>query len=156
MNPADPELPTLRALNRRFIHNFVTRDVRSHDQLLHARFHAITALGTRMERAEYLAYWATAFDPALIVYWDMRDERIERFGSMACVSATNRWVRQQDGARLAGTTVYTDSYVQEEGRWLCVLAQMTTVAEAPAGSDDGIVVRYHAGVLDACLPGARR
>lgn len=156
----DPELPALRALNRRFIQNFVARDVPSHDKLLHPRFHAITPRGVRMERAEYLAYWATAFDPEVIVYWDLRDERIERFGAVALVSASNRWVRLQDGAALVGMTCYTDTYVLEGGRWRCVLAQLTPVADADAAaaaaSDDGIVVRYHKGVLDEAWPGPRR
>lgn len=156
MDLHDPELPTLRALNRRFIHNFVARDVASHDQLLHPRFHAITPRGVRMERAEYLAYWATAFDPAVIVYWDLRDERIERFGGVALVSATNRWVRVQDGARLTGMTCYTDTYVREDGRWLCVLAQLTPVVATGAVGEDGIVVRYHEGVLDTAWPARRR
>jgi hypothetical protein len=150
--PVDPELPTLRALNRRFIRNFVERDVPSHDKLLHARFHAITPRGTRMERAEYLTYWATAFDPEVIVYWDMRDER---FGAVALVSATNRWVRLHDGTPLTGMTCYADTYLLEGGCWRCVLAQLTPLAEPFAADDDGIVVRYRKGVLDTAWPGPR-
>lgn len=156
MNDDDPELPALRALNQRFIRNFVARDVPSHDAMLHPRFHAITPRGTRMERVEYLRYWASAFDPAVIVYWDMRDERIERFGNVALVSATNRWVRVQDGARLAGMTCYTDTYIQEGQRWLCVLAQLTPAVDVAVAGDDGIVVRYHEGRLDTTWAGPRR
>lgn len=149
------ELDDLRALNRRFIHNFVTRDVSAHDALLHPRFHCITPYGARMERAEYLAYWATAFDPAVLVYWDLRDERIERMGPVALVSATNRWVRLQGVTPVEGATCYTDTYVREDGRWRCVLAQLTPVG-APGDRDAaGIVVRYHAGVLDTSWSAAR-
>lgn len=155
MDTTDAELPTLRGLNRRFIHNFVARDVPSHDKLLHPRFHAITLRGVRMERGAYLDYWATAFDPEVIVYWDMRDERIERFGAVALVSACNHWVRLQEGEPLAGVTCYTDTYVLEGRRWRCVLAQLTPVTAALEASDDGIVVRYHKGVLDAAWPGPR-
>ena len=152
MNPSDSALPTLRALNRRFIHNFVSRDVTAHDALLHPRFHAITQRGSRMERADYLAYWATAFDPGHIVYWDMRDERIERFGTVALVSASNRWIRLRAGTTQVGLTCYTDTYVLEGGRWQCVLAQLTPADDAAMGGDEDIVVRYFRGVLDTDWP----
>ena len=74
----------LRALNARFIHNFVTNDVASHDAILHPRFINIWPTGQRWDRATYLKYWATAFDPEVIVYWDVRDELIPS-------SATSRW-----------------------------------------------------------------
>jgi hypothetical protein len=148
------DLAELRALNRRFIHNFVTRDVASHDALLHARFHCITPSGARMERAAYLDYWATAFDPAVLVYWDMRDERIECFGPLALVSASNRWVRGQGSTRVDGATCYTDTYLCESGRWRCVLAQLTPVAVPGDLDGANIVVRYHRGTLDSTWPAA--
>ena len=37
----------LRALNARFIHNFVTNDVASHDAILHPRFISIWPTGQR-------------------------------------------------------------------------------------------------------------
>lgn len=152
-NPA-ADLAELRALNRRFIHNFVTRDVASHDALLHPRFHCITPGGARMERDDYLAYWATAFDPAVLVYWDLRDERIECFGALALVSATNRWIRNQRPAPVDGATCYTDTYVREDGRWRCVLAQLTPVAAPGELDSDGVVVRYRFGRLDPAWPAA--
>ena len=53
----------LRALNARFIDNFVTSDVASHDAILHPDFINIWPTGQRWDRASYLKYWATAFDP---------------------------------------------------------------------------------------------
>jgi hypothetical protein len=73
----------LRALNAKFIHNFVTNDVPSHDAILHKDFTCINAAGGRFSRADYLKYWATGFDPERIVYWDYRDELIDVFGSTA-------------------------------------------------------------------------
>jgi hypothetical protein len=35
------DLEALSALNKRFIHNFVTNDVQSHDAILHPHFRAI-------------------------------------------------------------------------------------------------------------------
>ena len=44
----------LKELNARFIHNFVTNDVASHDAMLHADFTAIQSSGARVGRAAYL------------------------------------------------------------------------------------------------------
>ena len=65
------DLEQLRALNLRFIHNFVTNDVASHNAILHPEFRNISATGARIGRDAYLACWATGFDPEVFVYWDM-------------------------------------------------------------------------------------
>jgi hypothetical protein len=44
-------------------------------------------------------------------------------------------------------TRYTDTYVLENARWLCVLAQLTTVAPEHYPPDDTIVMKYLAGKL---------
>ena len=87
-------LATLRALNKRFIHNFVTNDVPSHDAILHPEFSAISPSGAHEDRASYLHDWATGFDANVILYWDMRDERISVVGNTALVRATNKWLRR--------------------------------------------------------------
>lgn len=141
------DLAALRALNRRFIHNFVTNDVASHDAILHPSFRAITSSGAHVDRATYLSAWATGFSADAIPYWDMRDERITIAGDTVLVTATNRWVRAHDGRETAGMTCYTDTYVRTAGRWLCALAQLTAVAPANFPPDDTVVVRYLRGVL---------
>ena len=140
-------LPALRALNKRFIHNFVTCDVPSHDAILHPRFRAIQPDGSLVARDAYLRYWASGFDPKVIPYWDMRGETIEVFGNVALVGAVTKWVRVKDGAETPGMTRYTDTYLLEDGRWLCILAHLTTVAPAHYPPDDTIVVKYLAGRL---------
>lgn len=140
-------LPTLRALNKRFIHNFVTNDIVSHGALLHPAFRAIQPNGGLVARDAYLRYWATGFDSGVITYWDMRGETIVVAGTTALVGAVNRWVRVRDGAETVGMTRYTDTYVLEGGQWLCVLAQLTPVAPKQYPPDDGIVVRYLKGTL---------
>ena len=88
----------LRALNARFIHNFVTNDVPSHDAILHPAFINIWPTGQRWDRATYLKYWATAFDPKIIVYWDVRDELITVIGDVALVRSTNKATRRRERA----------------------------------------------------------
>jgi hypothetical protein len=140
-------LPTLRALNKRFIHNFVTNDVPSHDAILHPAFRCIQPNGSLVRRDAYLRYWANGFDPKVIPQFDMRGETIETVGATALVGAVTRSVRVKDGAETASMTRYTDTYLLENGKWLCVLAQLTTVAPEHYPADGSIVVKYLEGKL---------
>ena len=135
----------LRALNARFIHNFVTNDVASHDAILHPDFINISPAGQRWDRASYLKYWATAFDPRVIVYWDMRDELITVAGDVALVRATNKHTRRRDGNEVTGMTMYTDTYLFENSAWKCIQAHLTSVAPEHYPSDDTIVSVYIEG-----------
>ena len=72
----EQDLADLHALNARFIHNCITRDVASHDAINHPQFVCLSSNGKYTEKSAYLAYWATAFDPDVVIYWDTRDERI--------------------------------------------------------------------------------
>jgi hypothetical protein len=147
MTHPDQDLEKLRALNARFIHNFVTNDVPSHDAITHPRFLYISTSGARVDRATYLHQWATGFDPEVIVYWDVRDEKIDVYGDCALVRATNKHTRRVGGEDVTGMTSYTDTYVREQGRWLCVQAQLTTVAPDHYPGDETIVSRYVKGRL---------
>jgi hypothetical protein len=147
MNAIDSDLEVLGRMNKRFIHNFVTNDVPSHDAILHPSFRALYPGGVHIDRATYLKSWATGFDPAVITYWDMRDQRITLVGDVALVGATNRWVRVRDGVETVGMTCYTDTYLRSADGWLCVLAQLTPVAPENYPGDDSIVVKYLRGVL---------
>ena len=147
MNSESTDIRDLSALNKRFIHNFVTNDVPGHDAILHPAFRTVTSSGGHMNRTDYLLEWATGFDPEVIIYWDMRDQRITLLGDVALVSATTCYVRVIDGSEKAGMTCYTDTYVRTGKSWLCVLAQLTPVAEANYPGDETIVVRYIKGQL---------
>jgi ketosteroid isomerase-like protein len=147
MTPHETDLRTLRQLNARFIHNFVTNDVASHDAITHPRFLYIGASGARVGRAEYLRAWATGFDARVIVYWDLRDESIAVHGDCALVRAVNKHVQRKDGHDVTAMTAYTDTYVRERGLWLCVQAQLTPVAPEHWPGDETIVNRYFEGRL---------
>jgi hypothetical protein len=137
----------LRALNARFIRNFVTNDAMAHDQITHRDFVCITPAGARVDRAAYLRRWATGFDPAVITYWDTRDEVISLFGSIALVRAVNKHVRVSDGTERTGMTMYTDTWVHEHGEWMCVQAQLTPVSPEHYRGDDTIEHTYVRGEL---------
>jgi Domain of unknown function (DUF4440) len=132
----------LRALNARFIHNFVTNDVRSHDTLLHPNFVCLTSGGSRVDRGSYLKTWATGFDPQVIIYWDVRDELITVIGDVALVRATNKHIVSRDGKETTGMTCYTDTYLFDHGAWQCIQAQLTSVAPEHWPADDTIMNVY--------------
>lgn len=136
----------LRALNARFIHNFITNDVPGHHAILHEDFICISPAGLRVSRTDYLDEWAHGFDPARIPYFDYRDEKIDVFGDTALLRSTNRSVRVRDGVETTGMTMYTDVYVRRDGVWKCIQAQITTVQPAHYPPDETIVKKYVRGV----------
>jgi hypothetical protein len=143
---ATEDLRRLKALNARFIHNFVTNDVPSHDDLTHKDFVYVSSEGLRRPRDEYLKRWATGFDPDVIIYWDTRDERISLFGDVALVWSVNKHVIVSDGEEVTGMTGYTDTYVRAGGDWKCIQAQLVTVAAENYPPDTTIVRKYIRGV----------
>ena len=140
-------LAVLRRLNARFIHDFITNDVASHNALLHPHFTYISGSGQRIDRATYLRNWATGFCPDVIPYWDTRDEHIMVHGSVALVSAMNKYVERIDGKAQTGMAAYTDTYVWEGAQWRCIQAQITLVAPAHWPSDDTIISVYVGGMM---------
>jgi ketosteroid isomerase-like protein len=135
----------LRALNARFIHNYITNDVPSHDAILHPEFICITPTGARVSRADYLKAWATGFDAERFPYYDYRDEKIDVFGDTALVRSTNKRVTAQDGGESVSMTMYTDIYVRRDGAWKCIQAQITPVTPANYPADQTIVRKYIKG-----------
>jgi ketosteroid isomerase-like protein len=135
----------LSALNARFIHNYITNDVPSHDAILHPEFICISPTGARVSRADYLKAWATGFDAGRFPYYDYRDEKIDVFGDTALVRSTNKRVTSQDGGESVSMTMYTDIYVRRDGAWKCVQAQITPVAPANYPPDSTIVRKYVEG-----------
>lgn len=136
----------LRTLNARFIHNFITNDVPSHDRLTHPDFVCITARGAREQKGPYLVRWATGFDADTIPYWDTRDEYISLFGAVALVRSVNKHVIVRDGKEATGMTGYTDTYIKEGDDWRCIQAQLTTVSPEHYPGDETVVQRYIRGV----------
>ena len=80
------DLQQLKALNARFINNFVTNDTASHNKIIHRDFICISSDGRYISRRDYLDGWAHGFDG--YKYWDYRDERITVLGNTALVHDT--------------------------------------------------------------------
>jgi hypothetical protein len=139
----------LRAINARFIHNFISNDAEGHSRLLHETFVAIQSDGSVLDRAMYLKNWETGFSAEVIPYWDTRGEVIRVVGTTALVRATNAFVMRTGGIEVERTTTYTDTYAYLGGQWLCLQAQTTAVQPAHAPATATIVSVYRNGVLGA-------
>jgi hypothetical protein len=126
--PNDDLVAELKALNARFIHNYVTNDVASHDAMMHPEFICIGPQGIRQNRTDYLRQWATQFDPEVVVYWDVRDEVITIIDTDTTSMST-----------------YTDTYLLQKGEWKCIQAQIQTLPSGSYPDDDTIVSIYIKG-----------
>lgn len=133
-------MATLKALNARFIHNFVTNDTISHSKIIHRGFVCITSSGKTIHRKEYLEGWLHGFDG--YTYWDYRNEGISIFGNTALVHAQNKYVVVQEEKEISGLSMYTDTYIKENGEWKCIQAQLCKVTPENFGSDETIVRTY--------------
>lgn len=117
----------LSALNKQFIRNFLQQDVTSHNKLIHPDFICIESSGRIVHREEYLKNWASDFDHSGYQSFDYTDESIRIFHDMALVRARTVYTKSVDGKLVKGYTMYTDTYVKENGQWRCVQAQLTPV-----------------------------
>jgi hypothetical protein len=138
----DADLAQLRKMNATFINNFVTNDTASHNRIIHKDFVCISEEGTVVPRDVYLQQWAHGFDPKVYKYWDYRQEQIRLFGDMALVRAVNKYIVIVQDKKVTGMSMYTDTYVKENGQWRCVQAQITPVSPENFPGDDSIVRKY--------------
>jgi hypothetical protein len=142
MKGQSDDLDQLKKLNARFIHNFVTNDVPSHDQIIHEKFVCITTKGLWVNRQDYLTAWKNGFDPQAYLYWDYRNEKITIIGTTALVRSVTKYIIRNAGKEITGMTQYTDTYVKENGVWKCIQAQLTSVAPENYPADETIVRKY--------------
>ncbi|MEA2803252.1 MAG: hypothetical protein QOE49_3347 [Rhodospirillaceae bacterium] len=143
--PHNDPMADLKALNARFIHNYVTNDVSSHDAMMHPDFICIGPRGIRQNRADYLKQWATQFDPEVVVYWDVRDEVITIIDNVALVRSTNKRTIRRDGEDTTSMSTYTDTYLFQNSEWKCIQAQIQTLPPESYPGDDTIVSVYIKG-----------
>lgn len=122
-----PEQKQLSKLNARFIRNFLTQDVAAHQELIHPDFVCIESNGSIVSRELYPRNWATDFDNSGYTSFSYSDEVIRVFGNTALVRAKTEFSKQVDEKEQKGFTIYTDTYVKENGRWQCVQVQITPV-----------------------------
>ena len=132
----------LSKLNATFIHNFVTNDTISHSKIIHKDFIYISSSGRVVPRDEYMKNWAHGYDAKVYKYWDYRDEAIRIFGNTALVRSLDKYTVVENGKDVTGMTIYTDTYIKENGEWKCVQAQITNVDPKYYRGDDKILRKY--------------
>lgn len=123
----DQDREILSQLNAQFIKNYVTQDVKAHSELIHPDFVCIENSGKIIGREEYLKNWATDYQNSGVEAFTYTDEHIRIFGNTALVRSKSVFTYQKDGHLLTAYSVYTDTYVKENGKWRCVQAHMTPV-----------------------------
>jgi len=121
------DLETLSKLNAQFIKNFITQDVEAHSKIIHPDFVCIENNGNIIGREAYLKNWATDFQNSGLDTFTYMDEVIRIFGSTALVRSKSVFTKKIEGQLKTGYSVYTDTYIKENGRWRCVQAHMTPV-----------------------------
>ncbi len=117
----------LSAINKNFINNFLKQDVKSHSEIIHNDFACIESNGNIVPRDLYLKNWATDFDNSGYTSFSYQDEVIRIFGNTALVRAKTIYTKIVNTKLKTGYTIYTDTYLKEDGEWKCVQVQITPV-----------------------------
>ena len=133
--PKNEDIAALSELNARFIKNFVTQDTVSHNQIIHKDFVCIENSGEIVGRDAYMQDWAHSYGNGGFTSFEYTDEYIRLFGNMALVRSKTVWTKFADNKVKNGSSVYTDTYIKENGRWWCVQAQITSIKPKPLTSD---------------------
>lgn len=124
---ATEDLAELSKLNARFIQNFIKQDTNSHSQLIHKDFVCIQGSGVIVGRENYMKGWATGYSDSGYKSFGYKEEFIRIFGNVALIRSRTPYTKEVNGQTISGASVYTDTYVKENGKWLCVQAQITPV-----------------------------
>lgn len=109
---------TLHALNEAYVRAVATSDVRWFDENLSVDFLNTNPDCTIVDRAGFLARIAK---PAGVTGLHPDNVNIRLFGDFAIIHARTVYTKP-DGS--PGTGRYTDIWARQDGRWLCVAAQV--------------------------------
>jgi hypothetical protein len=123
----EQDLAMLSSLNARFIQNFINEDTVAHNAIIHHDFICIESSGAIVNREAYMQEWATGYRSSDYRSFSMTDEFIRIFGNTALVRARTVFTKIKGGVTTTGSSIYTDTYIKEQGKWLCVQAQITAV-----------------------------
>ena len=122
-DPTGDDHEVLRELNANYVRAFREADVDWYAAHLTQDYVVINSDGSFHDRARGLAEFAK---PAFATYmrsFPVDKVRIRRFDQFALIHAENAYERK-DG--LKGVNRYTDIWQEDDGRWRCVAAHITT------------------------------
>lgn len=126
-NDVTDDATALSMLNAQFIKNYIRQDVAAHNEIIHTDFVCIENSGNIVGRNEYMRNWATDYQKSSVDTFYYTDEVIRIFGNTALVRSKSIYTYTVNGIQHSGASVYTDTYIKENGRWWCVQAHMTPV-----------------------------
>ena len=116
-------------INHQFIKNFLNNDTVEHNKIIHpTQFLFIGKDGQLADRKSYMLGWSHGYNKESIPKFELADEQVRIFGDMALIVARTTDTTIKDGKLVNGETRYTDTYVRENGKWLCVQVQLTRIA----------------------------
>jgi len=118
-NSSTADLEIFQELNQGFIRSVRTSDVAWFDQNLAEDFLNSNADGTLVERAAFLRQIAP---PCPVLNFDVEDVRIRILGDTAIAHGRTTYTKP-NGQAAAGR--YTDVWVRQGGRWVCVSGDVT-------------------------------
>jgi hypothetical protein len=121
------DLAQLSKLNAKFIQNFINQDTIGHNQIVHKDFVCIVGTGAVVGRDEYMKGWATGYTDSKYTAFKHIDEFIRIFGTVALIRSRTPYTKEVNGEKIQGASIYTDTYVKENGRWWCIQAQITPI-----------------------------
>lgn len=121
------DLETLSKLNAQFIRNFINQDTIAHNQIIDKDFVCIEGNGVINKRDDYMKSWAHGYQNSHLSSFSYSDEVIRIFGNVALIRSRTIYTKNVNGSIVEGNSLYTDTYVKQNGRWWCVQAQITPV-----------------------------
>lgn len=121
------DMHELSKLNAQFIRNFINSDTVAHNRIIHQDFVCIQGNGVIVTRDKYMKGWATGYRDSGYKTFEKTDEYIRIFGNTALVRSKTPYTKLADGSIVKGASVYTDTYIKENGRWWCVQAHITPI-----------------------------
>jgi hypothetical protein len=121
------DLEILSKLNSQFIENYISMDTIAHNEIIHNDFVCIESSGQIVNRDEYMKDWATSYEESGFTSFGYTDEHIRIFEDFALVRSKTLYTLIRNGETISGSSIYTDSYIKENGRWWCVQAQITSI-----------------------------
>ena len=110
---------TLARLNQEYVNAFMNADVEWYREHLADEFVVIESDGSVLNKDQFLRNTVKGPD---VADYKLHEVDIRIYGSAAVVRATGVWMRE-DGSM--GMSRYTDVYVQKNGGWKTVSAQIT-------------------------------
>jgi len=119
-NSGAGDLEILQQLNNDYVRSVERSDVGWFEKHLADDFLNINADGLLVDRAGFLTQIAK---PITLSNLEVRDVRIRIIGDVAIINARTAYTKP-DGQ--AGSRRYTDVWSRQQGRWLCISAQLTT------------------------------